>query len=279
MDRKTRAKTKSEAREVRKGLRTAPRRATEKVAEYRHEEAKRKNNPEVGLATFNRVAEPKVSYSYDPHLDPQLVWAGKAEHTSFEVDTVSLHIHERISTHAILRAVERGEKQLDLFADPRLPLTERVEFYQHDVDWANRLILGDSLLVMNSMLKRELMGEKVQMVYVDPPYGIAYGSNFQARIDRRDVKDGQDDSLTREPEMIRAYRDTWRLGVHSYLTYLRDRLLLCRELLTPTGSIFVQINDESLHLVRGLMDEIFGKDNFCAVIPFRKTTGVCPKVS
>jgi adenine-specific DNA-methyltransferase len=248
--------------------------AGEAAQDYRHE-AKRKNNPEAGLVTYERVAEgpPPKQYEYDPHLDPQLTWAGKAEHTSFEVDTVSLHIHERVSTHAIVRAIQRQPKQFSLFADPQLPLAEAVEFYQHDVDWANRLVLGDSLVVMNSLLERELMAGKVQMIYLDPPYGVAYNSNFQPRIDRRDVKDGDDGSLTREPEMIKAYRDTWRLGIHSYLTYLRDRLLLCRELLHDSGSAFVQIGDENLHRVRAVMDEVFGAENFCAVITFRKTGG------
>jgi adenine-specific DNA-methyltransferase len=221
-----------------------------KVRDYRHDEAKRKNNPEVGLANWEPKvkAPPKVKYQYDPFLDPQLQWAGKAERLSFEVDTVSLHIHERVSTQAIIKAVKKnGERrkaqQLGLFADPQLPLDQAVEFYQHDVDWANRLILGDSLLVMNSLLQRELMAGRVQMIYVDPPYGVAYNSNFQPSTRQRDVKDGQDDSLTREPEQIKAYRDTWRLGIHSYLTYLRDRLLLCRELLSETGSIFVQIGE------------------------------------
>lgn len=279
MARQTRkANAEPRTRKTSRRGRVASGESSRKVTEYRHDEATRKNNPEIGLVTFNRVAEPKVRYSYDPHLDPQLVWAGKTEHTSFEVDTVSLHIHERISTHAILRAVERGEKQLDLFADPKLPLTERVEFYQHDVDWANRLILGDSLLVMNSLLKRELMGGKIQMVYIDPPYGVTYGSNFQPRLDRRKVKDGDDDSLTREPEMIQAYRDTWRLGIHSYLAYFRDRLVLSRELLHIGGSIFVQISDENVHLVRAVMDEVFGRENFCALITVEKTSGAGAKL-
>lgn len=240
------------------------------VKDYRHE-AKRKNNPDAGLASYDRVAEPKVKYGYDPHLDPQLVWSGKAEHTSFEVDTVSLHIHERISTQAILKTVQREDPQRDLFSDPQLPLNQAVEFYQHDVNWANRLILGDSLLVMNSLVQRELMAGKVQMIYVDPPYGVAYNSNFQPSVRQRDVKDGDDKSLTREPEQIKAYRDTWRLGIHSYLTYLRDRLLLCRDLLHESGSIFVQISDENLHRVRVVMDEIFGADQFITQIPFVKT--------
>ncbi len=214
------------------------------VNDYRHEETKRRNNPPVGLAPLYEVRERQTrAYTYDPHLDPQLVWAGKAEHTSFEVDVVSLHIHERISTRAILEAVSKPQPlQLDLFGETPLPADKQIEFYQHEVGWTNRLILGDSLLVMNSLLVKEGMAGKVQMIYMDPPYGIKYSSNFQPRIDRRDVKD-RDEDLTHEPEQIKAYRDTWQLGIHSYLTYLRDRLLLCRELLHESGSIFVQIND------------------------------------
>ncbi len=248
-----------------------PNGAGEKVKDYRHEE-KRPNNPPAGLATYDKTLPSRKVYDYDPHLDPQLVWAGKKEHTSFEVENVALHIHERISTAAIVKAVQREEPQRELFADPQLPLTQQIEFYQHEMNWANRLILGDSLLVMNSLLERELMAGKVQMIYVDPPYGVNYRSNFQPRIDRRDVKDSDED-LTREPETIKAYRDTWTLGIHSYLTYLRDRFLLCRELLTDSGSIFVQISDENLHHVREVMDDVFGQGNFVAVIPFRKTGG------
>jgi adenine-specific DNA-methyltransferase len=240
----------------------------EKVKDYRHEE-KRPNNPPAGLATYDKTLPSRKVYDYDPHLDPQLIWAGKKEHTSFEVESVALHIHERISTAAIIKAVQRESLQRDLFADPQLPLTEQIEFYQHEMNWANRLILGDSLLVMNSLLERELMAGKVQMIYMDPPYGVKFSSNFQPRIDRRDVKD-DDDSLTREPEMIKAYRDTWTLGVHSYLSYLRDRLLLCRELLADSGSVFVQISDENLHHVRELMDEVFGAENFVVVICYKR---------
>jgi adenine-specific DNA-methyltransferase len=245
-----------------------------KLKDYRHTEAQRRNNPPAGIAPTYEVRERQTrQYEYDPHLDPQLVWAGKAEHTSFEVDVVSLHIHERISTAAILRAVRRPEPvQPSLFGETPLPADKEVEFYRHEVGWTNRLILGDSLLVMNSLLVKEGMAGKVQMIYVDPPYGIKYSSNFQPRIDRRDVKD-RDEDLTHEPEQIKAYRDTWKLGIHSYLTYLRDRLLLCRELLHESGSIFVQINDENLHFVRCLMDEVFGRENFVAVISFVKTSG------
>jgi adenine-specific DNA-methyltransferase len=240
------------------------------VRDFRHADARRPNNPPAGIAPTYEVRERQTTrYSYDPHLDPQLIWAGKAEHTSFEVDVVPLHIHERISTRAILEAVKKPEPQLALFGETPLPAHQQIEFYQHEVGWANRLILGDSLLVMNSLLVKEGMAGKVQMIYVDPPYGIKYASNFQPRIDRRDVKD-KDEDLTHEPEQIKAYRDTWTLGIHSYLTYLRDRLLLCRELLSESGSIFVQINDENLHLVRCLLDEVFGRENFVAVVAFRK---------
>ena len=250
------------------------RRGNNHVKDFQHREARRKNNPPAGIAPTYEARERRTrSYAYDPYLDPQLVWAGKAEHRSFEVDVVSLHIHERISTRAILNAVRRPEPlQMDLFGETPLPADQQVEFYQHEVGWTNRLILGDSLLVMNSLLVKEGMAGKVQMVYIDPPYGIKYASNFQPRIDRRDVKD-KDEDLTHEPEQIKAYRDTWKLGIHSYLTYLRDRLLLCRELLHESGSIFVQINDENLHLVRCLLDEVFGRENFVAVVTFMKTSG------
>lgn len=216
---------------------------------------------------------------------PYLQWAGKAERTSFEVDTVSLHVHERIDPATILAAVQKRIRdskgksapafQSDLFHAPfeNLPLREAIDFYKHDRDWANRLIAGDSLLVMNSLVQKESMAGQVQMIYIDPPYGIKYGSNFQPFTNKRDVKDRSDQDLTQEPEMIKAFRDTWELGVHSYLTYLRDRLLMARELLSETGSVFVQISDENLHHVRELMDEIFGPNNFQAVIGYQTTTG------
>jgi adenine-specific DNA-methyltransferase len=245
----------------------------EPMGDYRHD-ATRRNNPPAGLIDLDKPPpQPTRKYSYDPHLDPQLQWTGKAEHTSFEVDTVSLHIHERVSAQAIIRAVKREDAQRSLFAEDNLPESKAIDFYAHDVDWSNRLVLGDSLLVMNSLLEREQMAGKVQCIYVDPPYGVKFNSNFQSFISRRDVKDGDDGSLTREPEQIQAYRDTWTLGIHSYLTYLRDRLLLARELLTESGSIFVQISDENLHHVRELMDEVFGAENFCSFITFKKTTG------
>lgn len=245
----------------------------EPTGDYRHD-AKRKNNPPAGLIDLEKPPpQPTKKYSYDPHLDPQLQWSGKAEHTSFEVDTVSLNIHERISTQAIMRAVQREDAQRSLFGGDDLPESKAIDFYAHDVGWANRLVLGDSLLVMNSLLEREQMAGKVQCIYVDPPYGVKFNSNFQPLISRRDVKDGDDGSLTREPEQIQAYRDTWTLGIHSYLTYLRDRLLLARDLLAKSGSVFVQISDANLHHVRELLDEVFGPENACGLVTVSKTTG------
>ena len=251
------------------------------IESYEHKGAERLNNPPVGLVTPDTdpdAGQKKKTYAYDPHLDPQLVWAGKAEHTSFEVPTVSLHVHERIDPRTIIEAVRKrngnGWVQGSLFEEERQePLREAIEFYRHKHGWSNRLIAGDSLLVMNSLLEKEGLAGKVQMIYIDPPYGIRYGSNFQPFVNKRDVKDGKDEDLTSEPEQIRAFRDTWELGIHSYLTYLRDRLLLARELLTESGSVFVQISDENVHHVRELMDETFGAENFCCLIAFRKTTG------
>ena len=203
--------------------------------------------------------------------EPWLEWSGKRERPWFTVDPVALHMHERVSTQAILRVLARQDVQRDLFADPQLDYARAVQFYRHDVDWANRMILGDSLQVMASLAHREDLAGKVQMIYVDPPYGIKFASNFQPQLGQRDVRDRQQD-LTREPEMVKAYRDTWTLGVHSYLAYLRDRLAMARELLTDTGSVFVQISDENIHRVRCLMDEVFGQDNACATIPFVTTS-------
>ena len=250
------------------------------IEQYEHKDKKRCNNPPIGLVRAETDPEgEKKTYQYDPHLDPQLQWAGKAEHTSFDVPTVSLHVHERIDPYTLINAVKKrngaGERQVSLFeyADENPPIREAIEFYKHKHGWSNRLIAGDSLLVMNSLLAKEGMAGKVQMIYIDPPYGIKYGSNFQPFVNKREVKDGKDEGLTQEPEMIKAFRDTWELGIHSYLTYLRDRLLLARELLTESGSIFVQISDENVHHIREIMDEVFGEDNFCCIICFRKTTG------
>jgi len=169
--------------------------------------------------------------------------------------------------------VRREEVQKSLFADPERPLHEVIKAYTYPEDWANRLILGDSLVVMNSLLERERMAGQVQVIYLDPPYGIGYNSNFQARVDKRTATEASDEDLTREPEQIKAYRDTWTLGIHSYLTYLRDRLLIAKDLLSETGSVFVQINDQNLHHVREVMDEVFEPDNFAAIISFATTSG------
>ncbi len=202
---------------------------------------------------------------------PWLEWAGKQEQPTFEVDPVALHIHERISAQAILAGARREHGQRDFFADPRLDAAQASQFYKYDVDWANRLILGDSLQVMSSLSRREGLAGKVQMIYFDPPYGIKFRSNWQNEVGKRDVGD-KDDDLCREPEMIRAYRDTWTLGVHSYLAYLKQRLILARDLLTDSGSIFVQISDENLHRVRAVMDEVFGAENYLRVVDVAKTS-------
>lgn len=199
---------------------------------------------------------------------PWLEWATKREAPWFEVEPVALHIHERLSAQAIIKVAQRQPLQRSLFADPELEYREAVRYYQHDVDWSNRLILGDSAQAMASLVHREGLAGNVQMIYVDPPYGIGYRSNFQPRTDQRSVGD-RDEDLTRDPEQIRAYRDTWTLGIHSYLAYLRDRLTLARELLADTGSIFVQIGDENVHRVAALMDEVFGSTNFMSLISFR----------
>ena len=244
------------------------------IEQYEHKDKKRLNNPPVGLVTPKTDKDgKKKKYQYDPHLDPQLQWTGKAEHTSFEVSTVSLHVHERIDPKTIIETVRKENKgpvQMSLFAQEEKPLREAIEFYKHKEGWTNRLIAGDSLLVMNSLLEKEGMGGTVQMVYIDPPYGIKYGSNFQPFVNKRDVKDGKDEDLTAEPEMIKAFRDTWELGIHSYLTYLRDRLLLAKELLHESGSVFVQISDENVHHTREILDEVFGRENFISKITFQK---------
>ena len=254
-------------------------RKTRGVENYTHADKERVNNPPVGLVTPETDKDAgKKTYAYDPHLDPQLVWAGKAEHTSFEVPTVSLHVHERIDPRTIVEGVRKrngAEPQRSLFAAPEEnpPIRQAIEFYKHRHNWKNRLIAGDSLLVMNSLLEKEGLGGQVQVVYIDPPYGIRYGSNFQPFVNQREVADGKDEDLTAEPEQIRAFRDTWELGIHSYLAYLRDRLLLARELLHESGSCFVQIGDENVHRVGMVMDDIFGAENRMATISYATTGG------
>ncbi|WP_281660204.1 site-specific DNA-methyltransferase [Microvirgula aerodenitrificans] len=204
---------------------------------------------------------------------PFLNWAGKAERHQLNVPTTPLFVHERHSTKAILDGIKNRKAKgtnLDLFGDPQLDVTDRLDAYEHKGPWQNRMILGDSLQVMNSMLEFEGLGGQVQMVFIDPPYGVKFGSNFQPFVRKRDVKHGPDSEMTREPEMVKAYRDTWELGLHSYLTYLRDRLMMTRELLNESGSVFVQISEENVHHVRSIMDEIFGAQNFISLITFRK---------
>lgn len=261
------------------GVKRKAKASAKPIEQYEHLDKERVNNPHIGLvneSTDTEYGQNKKTYQYDPHLDPQLQWAGKAERTSFEVPTVSLHVHERIDSKTIIENVRSevtdGSEQLSLFEKEKKPLREAIEFYKHKEGWKNRLIAGDSLLIMNSLLEKEGMAGKIQLIYIDPPYGVSYGSNFQPFVNKKDVKDGNDDDLSQEPEMIRAFRDTWELGIHSYLTYMKDRVFLGRELLSETGSIFIQISDENIHLIRILMDEIFGADNFVAQIAFAKTS-------
>jgi adenine-specific DNA-methyltransferase len=212
---------------------------------------------------------------------PFLNWAGKAERLSFDVPTLPLFVHERLSTRAIVETLGGHKRDkltqgtmFDLFGDPHHSIADQItRAYEHPDHWVNRMILGDSVVVMNSLLHFENLVGQVQMIYMDPPYGIKYGSNFQPFVRGRDVSHGDDKDMTREPEMVQAYRDTWELGIHSYLTGIRDRLLVARELLSPTGSIFVQISDRNLHHVREVMDEVFGEDNFASLVTFQKTTG------
>jgi len=222
-----------------------------------------------------KAAASKLKAMSKPFLD----WAGKAERLSFDVPTLPLFIHERLSTKAILETLkghrfDRNQATMfDLWGDPQHSITDQVlRAYEYQDKWVNRMILGDSLVVMNSLLHYEGLGGQVQTIYIDPPYGVKFGSNFQPFVRKRDVSPNDDEDMTREPEMVQAYRDTWELGVHSYLSYLRDRLTLAKDLLTPTGSIFVQISDKNVHHVRQLLDEVFGPENFVACINFQTMT-------
>jgi adenine-specific DNA-methyltransferase len=245
----------------------------------------RKNIPTEQLRDFmpEQPVAPKL-YPRDVSLDPQLVWKGKDEQDAkpLEVPVVPIYIQEKIHPQAIIEDLkarqpqpEASEKQLDLFADFNGIDTfdKKVDFYHHDQHWSNRMILGDSLAVMTSLAEKEGLKGQVQTIYFDPPYGIKFGSNWQVSTRKRDVKDGKAEDATRQPEQVRAFRDTWELGIHSYLAYLRDRLTAARDLLTETGSVFVQIGDENVHLVRSVMDEVFGSENFCSIITFAKTSG------
>jgi adenine-specific DNA-methyltransferase len=263
---------------------TKPATAAVPIDAIKHKDA-RTNIPTRELAAFAGDDErtPKtVCYPRDPSLDPQLVWKGKDEQDNkpLEVPAVPIYIQEKIHPQALIedireRAAAGKSRQLDLFADFNGidEFEKKVDFYHHDQHWSNRMILGDSLLVMTSLAEKERLKGRVQMIYVDPPYGIKFGSNWQVSTRKRDVKDAKAEDATRQPEQIKAFRDTWQLGIHSYLTYLRDRLVVARDLLTETGSIFAQIGDENVHLVRCLMDEVFGSENCVSLITFKKTTG------
>lgn len=239
--------------------------------------------PTAGEAQNDTEQLPPKTYAYDPHLDPQLEWAGKAERDATTVPTYALHQHEAVNPLRILKSAlrdaeaEKVPEQLELFGlserTKRRLREDEVFAYDHTMRWTNRMIAGDSLLVMNSLLGRENLAGKVQCVYMDPPYGIRFGSNFMPNFNKRDVQDSKDADLSTEPEMIRAFRDTWELGIHSYLSYLRDRFRLIRELLTESGSCFVQISMENVHRVRLVMDEVFGAENCVSMITYATTSG------
>ena len=247
---------------------------------------KRANIPTEELRDFvpddERTSE-TILYPRDPSLDPQLVWKGKDEQDRqpLEVQSVPIYIQEKIYPPAIIEEVraqakkDKRDAQLSLFADFNgIEFEYLIDFYRHEQNWTNRMILGDSLLVMTSLAEKEGLKGQVQMIYIDPPYGIKFGSNWQVSTRKRDVKDTKAEDITRQPEQVKAFRDTWELGIHSYLSYLRDRLAVARELLTESGSIFVQIGDENVHLVRCLMDEVFGSENFVSLITVKKTGGM-----
>ena len=254
------------------------------VEAVRHDD-KRANIPTDELRRLRRPdddATPKRrSTRATPSLDPQLVWRGKDEQDGRDLDVpaVPIYIQEKIHPQAIIENLRdtAERRRAGARADPvrRLQRHRRSRSSSTSTstsNWSNRLILGDSLLVMTSLAEKEGLAGKVQMIYIDPPYGIKFGSNWQVTTRKRDVKDGKATDVTRQPEQIRAFRDTWELGIHSYLAYLRDRLLVARDLLTETGSVFVQIGDENVHLVRALLDEVFGSENFVSLITFKKTS-------
>jgi adenine-specific DNA-methyltransferase len=270
--------------------------ATKKtVATLTHDADKRKNIPTAEYqSVVKEEQQSPIRVAYERRnrdLDPQLVWRGKDEldWSDLVVHAAPLYIQEKVHPKVLIDDLLRqtvaereaadkatGKKsQLDLFADFNgIPENvDKTDFYQHDQNWSNRMILGDSLQVMASLAEREGLHKGVQCIYIDPPYGIKFNSNFQWSTTSRDVKDGNADHITREPEQVKAFRDTWRDGIHSYLTYLRDRLTVARDLLADSGSIFIQIGDENRHLIRALLDEVLGQDNFVSEIAFRTTTG------
>ncbi|MEW5722857.1 MAG: site-specific DNA-methyltransferase, partial [Thermodesulfobacteriota bacterium] len=256
------------------------------VESLRHKD-KRRNIPTEELRDFVKEDEDKprvILYPRDPSLDPQLVWKGKDEQDrkDLAVPAVPIYIQEKIHPQAIIEDVRRefkkeAEPQASLFADFNgLDFEQQIDFYHHEANWSNRMILGDSLYVMTSLAEKEGLKGQVQMIYIDPPYGIKFGSNWQVSTKQRDIREGKPEHVTRQPEQIRAFRDTWQYGIHSYLSYLRDRLVVARELLSESGSIFIQIGDENLHLVRCLLDEVFGSENFISLVSVQKTSGFSP---
>ena len=270
-----------------KSAKTKAKRAKKKkVAAFTHDGETRKNNPTVEMQpVLDEKTKTPIEVAYErrnPDLDPQLIWRGKDD-GPLEVKAPPLYIQEKVHPkHLIddllkesLRNEDDGYDLPDLFADFNgLPENAKsTDFYQHDGHWSNRMILGDSLQVMASLAEWEGLRGKVQCIYLDPPYGIKFNSNFQWSTTSRDVKDGKADHISREPEQVKAFRDTWRDGIHSYLTYLRDRLVVCRDLLTESGSIFVQIGDENVHRLRSLMDEVFGEENSLSTISYATTSG------
>ena len=263
---------------------------TKQVVTLTHDEAKRKNIPTAEhQSVMAKETQDPVRVAYDRRnrdLDPQLVWRGKDEQdwSDLVVQAPPLYIQEKVHPKVLIDDLLRQSaratshpplaNQLDLFADFNgVPEgADKTEFYHHDQNWSNRMILGDSLQVMASLAEREGLRGKVQCIYFDPPYGIKFNSNFQWSTTSRDVKDGNRDHISREPEQVKAFRDTWRDGIHSYLTYLRDRLTVARDLLGDSGSLFIQISDENIHTLRSVLDEVFGAENFSALITFRKTS-------
>jgi len=267
----------------------APKQSSTKTVEsLKHDADKRKNIPTAEYQSVIQKEEEKpktIKYLRNTDLDPQLVWRGKDEQdwSDLVVHAPPLYIQEKVHPKVLIDDLLRQTReqrdqeagaQTDLFADFNgMPAgVDKTDFYQHDQNWSNRMILGDSLQVMASLAEREGLRGKVQCIYIDPPYGIKFNSNFQWSTTSRDIKDGNAGHITREPEQVKAFRDTWRDGIHSYLTYLRDRLTVARDLLTDSGSIFVQIGDENVHRVRALMDEVFGDTNHVIEIKFRTTS-------
>src|SRR5436853_2240647 len=263
--------------------------AKKTVETLKHDDDKRKNIPTAEFQSVLKQEEQNpVRLAYERRnrdLDPQLVWRGKDEQdwSDLVVHAPPLYIQEKVHPKVLIddllresreREYETGQLTPDLFADFNgIPKgVDKTEFYQHDQNWSNRMILGDSLQVMASLAEREGLRGKVQCIYVDPPYGIKFNSNFQWSTTSRDVKDGNAGQITREPEQVKAFRDTWRDGIHSYLTYLRDRLTLVRDLLADSGSMFVQIGPENVHRLRALLDELFGPDNLVSMISYRTSS-------